>query len=127
MTNDKPTSDTMNTLDQEGFTPFLRYIQTFTTSYSSYLDMIIRRMNIIFITMQTSGQKAEYSDYKDKITNATLFDPNFDNSSYYANNSANSDYEERMNWAKEIVEKIIVSPFIEVLKQLTNEGADSSA
>jgi len=34
--NDPPTKETINYLDDEGFTPFLRYIKSYTESYDKY-------------------------------------------------------------------------------------------
>lgn len=45
MKNDVPTKETMNCLDKEGFTPFLKYIDSFTQQYPTLLQTVQNKIN----------------------------------------------------------------------------------
>lgn len=60
------------------------------------------------------------------LTNADLFDKFADTSNYYNYNPAFSN-EEKSALAKEFLDKIVITPFIETLNFLIKKGADPHA
>lgn len=65
--NVKPTTETMNILNSTGMTPFLSYIEVFTTQYYTLKADMLQLVN-----SQADEHKDKIDNYK--ITNETLFD-----------------------------------------------------
>ena len=117
--NEPPTKETINTLDENGKTPFLVYIQSFTAKHDEMLTNISNKINQQSFIHGTN--KRMY-----KLTNEDMFDNFADQSNLYQYNP-NFTQEEKMELAKEFLNGIIVKPFINILKFLISKGADPHA
>jgi ankyrin repeat protein len=117
--NDPPTKETINTLDANGLTPFLAYIQSFTKNHDGLLTTLANRVNQQSFIHGTN--KRMY-----KLTNEDVFDKFADQSNYY-NYNPSFTQEDKMAMAKEFMDGIIVKPFINILKFLIAQGAEVNA
>lgn len=117
--NDPPTKETINCLDAQGLTPFLAYVQSFTKNYDPLLVIISNKIN-----QQSFIHGNDRRMYH--LTNADVFDKIADQSNYYTYNQTFSQ-EEKMELSRDFFDKIIVKPFVGIMKHLIEKGADVHA
>jgi hypothetical protein len=109
----------MNSLDAQGLTPFLAYVQSFTKNYDQILVNISNKVNQQSFIHGTNRQMYQ-------LTNADVFDKYADQTNYYTYNQSFTQ-EEKMQLAREFFDQIIVKPYINILKFLISKGADVHA
>lgn len=117
--NDPPINGTINVLDAEGMTPFLRYVKQFTVDYQNMLIQITYRVNA-----ESIKKGASVAHYK--ITNYDIFDKLADTSNFYSYNYNLTD-QDKVRIAKEIMEKIVIEPFTKTLNAILEYGANHKA
>ena len=63
MTNEEPTIETMNSLDENGLTPFLAYIEKFCSSYAT-----VKGQMMVLMNAEAAVHGTQYSRYKVDLT-----------------------------------------------------------